>query len=427
MKKILLPILITIVMICSAMPALATFWDNNPAYQQPIDTPTPADITTYANIAGGSTAGAGGVDPPLIKVAWQYDMNIALETSSTLCCTLHDADPNMPRLQVAPILGHAVTVGYFAVVTATSTMNPDSTNDAYVHTYVDVWHPDGQYKYQIELQVVGASGSTYDKSTALTDWDHVTSCHYDLLRLNAALGTDPQTVYKDVHDELDQCQAYLYYGEGKLCYCQPGGDYLVGTTAMRYNTQSATLYNTFWYIPTSAVEIDFNTVTYDKVVVGHFQQAIGGDYDMSTHSNPTVRNVGNTPIYLTVQQDDTQFSQTNPGHVWNVQYQARMGDDGTWTGYYWPNIATRIPGTLPMCTLDKLDFGILVTKATPGVTYQGTMQLTASIDMTGFWPTTDPVAPGHIGEWATHSKYIGTPMYPIPQIQPTPFTWAWVD
>jgi len=435
MKKIL-PILIAIVMVCSAMPALATFWDNNPAYQYNVyPTPNPADITTQANVVGGNSGsvtdgGGSGIDPPLVKVAWQYDMNINLDgQDSALSCYLHDADPNMPRLQVAPVLGGDVTVGYYAVVTGTTTPSPITTDDMYISTYVDVWHPDGMYKYQLQLKIVGYDTALgYDETQELAAWDHVTTCHSDLIRKQAAwANTDPNTVITDVREELDQQKAYLYYGEQQLSYCQPGGDYLVGTVAMRANTYSATLYDTFWYIPTSAVDIDFNNVVYDHVMVNHFQQAIGGDTLMTTPDAPTVRNVGNTPIYLMISQDDTQFGYQTPGVQWNVQYKARMGGNGIWTDYYWPEqTPVRIPGTLPMCTQDKLDFGILVTKAFAGNTYHGTMQLSAMIDMTGFWPDTVNLIPGHTGLWATQPP-IPTPTYPLPQQQPTPFTWAWLD
>ena len=138
------------------------------------------------------------------------------------------------------------------------------------------------------------------------------------------------------------------------------------------------LFNEFWYIPTAAIEIDFSVVDYGDVVECVWQTSTGGDTDMNTPSLPTVKNIGNTPVTLSVEQDHMGFGMTDGN--WNVEFQARMNVDGAYTGPYWPDMETPIPGVLGMCTQDKLDFQIHVIKGIPGgVANVGTMCLTAYI------------------------------------------------
>jgi hypothetical protein len=310
---------------------------------------------------------------------------------------------------VKPVIGDAVTVGYYVVVTSPLGVDPDPTGLGYISTYVDVWHPDGQFKYQIQLQVVGwcTETNTYYKSSALSAWSHAYGCHSDLIMVNDGWantlppGTDWSS---DVYDELNEELALLYYAPADISYCQPGGHYYVGATAYdKLGHQAEYLYNTFWYIPTSAVEIDFTQVDYSPVHVGT-HKVVGGDQDMTTTDKPTVRNIGNTPIELAIQQDDMQFSQT--GSAWNVHFDARMGANGEYV-YYDPYVTAEIPGVLPLCTQEKLDFSILVDKASTGYTYTGWMKIWAYID----WYTY---------VWGTPSQFVGDSPYPIPQMYPGP-------
>jgi hypothetical protein len=368
-------------------------------------------ITTTATITGGSGGPGGGTEPqgidaPIIKCKWEYDMDVVVDLEECDCVDpceggmwYHDACPCTTGLQVKPILGETVTVGYFAVVT-------DPQGVANVdRVYADIWHPDGQFKYQIELYPLGLTEAGYDKTIALEKWAHVTMHHSDLIKLNDlwSAGLPPGiTAWDDIYDELNENLAYLYYGEAEISYCQPGGWYHVGVTAFdNNNNQASYLYNCFWYIPTSAVEIDFMTVNYGSVDVGTHKQ-IGGDMDMFTANKPTVKNIGNTPVELWVEQTDMGFGKTSG--IWNVEFDARMTADGEYV-YYEPEEEVRIPGVLGLCTLEKLDFSILVHKAASGYTYTGTMCLTACIDDASY-------------VWTTPPQWIESAPIPVPQMWP---------
>jgi hypothetical protein len=415
--KRFISILVVVAMLSSVMPALAISDDGNQAYQ--LDG-YQTDVTTIALIDGQGGGGGSGGDPsaPIIKCKWEYDMDVVItdyDECDPPACFYHDAVPCIDHLQVRPIIGSTVTVGYYAVVTSPLGINPDPNSLGYVYTYADVWHPDGQFKYQIELTPVGWNVETheYNKAAALYEWSHVYSSHSDLIMPNEpwVLTLPPGTIWTDdVYDELNEELALLYFVTAEISYCQPGGHYFVGATAFdKLGNQAAYLYNNYWYIPTSAVEIDFSSVDYSPVHVGT-HKVVGGDIDMTTPNKPTVRNIGNTPVQLSIEQDDMMFGQT--GDEWNVHYDARMNANGEYV-YYDPWQTVQIPGTLPMCTQEKLDFSILVDKAVSGYTYTGWMKIWAYIDWTEY-------------VWGTPSQFIGNAPYPIPQLYAGP-TDPWGD
>jgi hypothetical protein len=352
--------------------------------------------------SGGSAPGGDGdtaTNPaPIIKCKWEYDMNVYIDyvdpCECDCTCYMHDACPCAEGLQVKPIIGSQVMVGYYAIVT-----DPSGVADI-EKVYADVWHPDCTFKYQIELELVGMVEGVYSESQALYEWGHVLDHHEDLITLNEDWMMDmgfetDSDAYDDIEDELNEELAYLYHGVAPIDYCQPGGWYYVGVKARDAFKWSDYLYNQFWYIPTSAIEIDFDTVDYGTLNLDTYKR-VGGDDDMNTPSKPTVKNIGNTPVQLYVKQDDMGFGRTMIGGVWewNVLFDARMTADPTPVEYEPEEGYVLIPGgPLGLCTQDKLDFGITVFKGYCGIDYQGTLDLKASIDMSLY-------------EWQTPSQFI---------------------
>jgi hypothetical protein len=318
----------------------------------------------------------------------------------------HDACLDVCGLQVKPILGGSVKVGYFAVVT-----DPEGVGTV-DHVYADIWHPDGEFKYQIEYFPVG--DCEYDLTLALAIWDEVEMMHPDVIKINDVWaqtlppGMDP---FYDIRHELEQGLAQLYYGEALISYCQPGGWYYVGARAHdTFGAWCDYLYNYFWYIPTSAIEVDFNTLNYGTTIICE-NKWIGGDQDMMTADKPTVRNIGNTPVELFVWQDDMQFGQTDGS--WNVLFDARLTAAGDVVNYE-PFETTPgkagvcIPGILELCTKDKLDFSIHVLKGYPSYTYEGDMRLFAYIHDGGAYP------------WDTPIPFVGAAPLGVEQAYPGP-------
>ena len=408
MKKIL-PIMVVLTMVLTALPASIA------ALEEPVDDLNEAeylggveDIETIAYVAGssgnggngGSTGGTGN-EAPIIKAKWEYDLDVIInpEDCEPFPCLngcdesgnwLHDADPWTPGLQVKPILGCSVNVGYFAVVTDPQGVGTVSA------IYADVWHPDCTFKYQIQLYPV-------EENTLgqIDIWEHAVACHNSLITYN---GYEESEIW----DELHQGDAIIYYGEALISYCQPGGYYYVGVRGHdSFGAWSDYLCNMFWYIPTAAVETDFNTLNYGTCVIsntGIFEQDfkwIGGDDMMyDTAGKATVRNIGNTPVNLLVWQDDMQFGQT--GSAWNVEFDARLGAPSQNPYVIYQPYETSgllpgviIPGELGLCQKEKLDFSIHVKKGFPTdpiegtpLEYSGSMELYAAMSgIPGFWMT----------------------------------------
>jgi hypothetical protein len=377
------------------------------------------DIPTSATITGG-TGGGGGNLPPVIKAKWEYDLDVICDLDP-LCggpCIqcgdhpdnqwIHDACCNIPGLQVKPILYGAVRVGYYAVVT-----DPEGVSHV-DHVYADIWHPDGSFKYQIELFPIGFEGGVYDKTAALENWTHAWGCHSDLIKINDVWasglpiipGTNPPEQVApedDILDEINEELAYIFYGEAVIDYCQPGGWYYVGVRAHDgYDAWCDYLYNRYWYIPTAGIDVDFIGGIDYGTVAECTNKWVGGDHLFSTPAKPTIRNIGNTPVLLFVYQDDMGFGKTAGN--WNVEFDARLSADGAVRVYkpeekdaknplpypaepdnpanFYPGV--RIPGILPLCTEEKMDFSIHVFKGMPGYTYIGNMTLCAFIDFDSY-------------------------------------------
>jgi hypothetical protein len=405
MRKIL-SLAVMLAMTLTAFSAIATaelpFYDNDCCWEED----DYASVTTKAVIAdcGGSSdddddssGGTGGdgnpTNPaPIVKCKWEYDMNVYIDCvdpcECDCTCYEHDACPCEEGLQVKPIIGGQVMVGYYAIVT-----DPSGVADI-EKVYADVWHPDCTFKYQIELELVGMDDGVYSEAEALFAWSHVLSSHEDLITINEDWAMDNDftlsEAYDDIEDELEEELAYLYHGIAPIDYCQPGGFYYVGVKARDAFSWSDYVFNQFWYIPTSAIEIDFDTVNYGTLNLDTYKR-VGGDTDMNTMSKPTVKNIGNTPVDLYVKQDDMGFERTMVNGVWewNVMFDARMTADPTPVSYEPDEGYVRIPGSpLALCTQEKLDFGITVFKGYCGEDYQGTLDLMASIHLPSYvWDT----------------------------------------
>ena len=403
MKKILSIFVILIMALVSAQAVMAD--EQQPTYC----TPHPPDdgcawkenlsecVSTTVTIAGGTGSGTGGTgtvpgnDKPIIKCKWEYDLDFSVNINECdIPCPqcaehpdgkwIHDACCQLDGLQVKPRLGKTVKVGYFAIV------NDPNGVSTVEEVYADVWHPDGEFKYQVEMHPV-------DEATAKYEWNHVKDCHFDLITFNqdwiTANGGEGFDYLWDIYDEIDEGLAKLYYGEAPISYCQPGGFYTVGVRACDYfNDWSDFLWNQFWYIPTSAIDIDFNSIDYGTVIIDR-EQKVGGDTTFVQDDNkPTVRNIGNTPVTIYVWQDDMNFGdtynyQTN-SYEWNVEYDAQLTSNENNNVRYDPyenkDIGRKgvpLKPTLKLCTQEKIDFSIHVNKAINGETYTGTLCLFA--------------------------------------------------
>jgi hypothetical protein len=301
-----------------------------------------------ASVTTSVTVQSGGGSPPIIKAKWEQDTTAKLE----------DGDPSHTTLgsQFLPplVFGGVKEVWYYAVVTDPNGVNTITQVSAYVY------HPDDSYKYKVPLtKVVG------DPTTLINLFNAAYAA--GLVTLN-----DGMTI-ADILDQLDKGTAQIWSGRANLDYHQPGGNYKVEVDAFDGLSLSEKLINTFLYVPGKAFEIDFTNVDYGTVLVSS-EQMLAGDKDFTTPNRPTVRNVGNMPIQLTVNQDDMGFGK-DVNNIWQVEFDARLGSDNVNKVVFDPFVTTTLPNLLPNCNTEELDFSIHVKQGTPGTTYNGIMTI----------------------------------------------------
>jgi hypothetical protein len=367
-------------------------------------------INTHVEVTGSGGGGGGGDGntAPVIKCKWEFDEDIIITIGECAVCDgcipgdcsdtffYHDACPCIDGLQVLPNFGSTVWVGFYAVVF-------DEQFDI-DHVYADVWHPDGEFKYQIELFPL-------EYQEGLDVYRHTELCHNSLIEINEEWamtlnGTAYEDPYEDIDHELYQELAHVYYGHARLSYCQPGGYYTVGVRAQdSFNQWSKYLYNQFWYIPATAIRKDFSHVNYGTTVISN-DKWIPGDQNMLPGGNdtfPTIQNWGNTPVDLYVWQDAMGLGYTGEptNRSWNVEYDIRLGALGQ-EYYYNPfqdqGIFKGIKfGFLELCTLEKIDFSIHVKKADPGM-YSGEMCILGYRKDNPVWPTPEDFVGGATGQ-----------------------------
>jgi hypothetical protein len=295
---------------------------------------------------------AGAGSPPIIKCKWE---------------TPDDGDPlannGTPGTQVMPIAAYQALkqVWFYAVVTDPQGVLTVS------RVYADVYHPSCRpadvpsFKYQLEMLPL----ELVEGQTAFQD-----AVNKNLVTFASGFTTS------EVLEELVQEDAKVYRGTQYIDYHQPWGDYYVKVLAYDSgNNESAPLWNQFKYMKVSAAEFDFDSVNYGSVEVCTNKWK-GGDTIFDPTESPsmaTVRNIGNTWVTLQVQQDDMGLGQTSG--VWNVEYDARLGDALTGTAIvYEPDQKVSLPDILELCNTQKLDFSIHVKKAPAGI-YTGIMEL----------------------------------------------------
>ncbi|MCX6819636.1 MAG: hypothetical protein NT129_06600 [Candidatus Aenigmarchaeota archaeon] len=354
-----------------------------------VTTTTTTSTSTTTILPGTPTQAnvpVGIGDAPIVKAKW--------ETVPSAGSALDD-DPSMPWTQVTPIMDWKAekNIGFWAVVT-----DPNGFGDLTDYAYVEVYHPDGSPKYQVELTELYNScpEDTTEIAAAIQSVEDADAA--GLITYNT--GYDLQ----DLIDEIEQCSAKVFYGEAPISNCQMCGEfdwswectatnppcngkwtaydktggYKVEAYAFdKYNVKSAFLTNYFEFICTAGIETDFTSLNFGNVIVSS-NKWIEGDWDYDWQiapgpacppglqtgcRPPTVKNVGNTPVQISVEFDDMDFGYSGPSTTknWNVIWDARFGLKTA--SYFDPYVPTTLEGELPKCESSKISFSIHVEKA----------------------------------------------------------------
>ena len=184
--------------------------------------------------------------------------------------------------------------------------------------------------------------------------------------------------------ELMKETAKVYCDDKDLIWEDPAGNYLVkvfaidnsGNFSYDDTGDNPIDYNEFQYLELVDFEVDFASVVYGDVALNS-HKIISGDLDFGTSDKPSIRNVGNTRLWVKVQQDDMGLGKV--GETWNVKFDARVGNEFAEWRNYWPDTLTTLQDILDLSELEEMDFSVLITKfPTIQTDYTGTLDLSAS-------------------------------------------------
>lgn len=352
-------------------------------------------VPALAAITGEVTVQSTG-NVPLVKCKWEQEPITGLESGDLTHVLFKPGAPSNSQFNPPMVKGAKKPIEYYAVVTDLE----EGGNLAQV--FVDVFHPvlspapynnstdprGALFKYEIPMvptvQFIGGSmiGDT-DKMNEVTTLNRA----YDakLITFNNGI------TIEDVRTELLKGTAVLWKGTALIDYEQPAGEYTVKAYAIdKQNGTSLPLVNTFTYVPIAGVEVDFDKIVYGSVVMG-VNKMIAGDVVWDANPSPvtvgegqakqaTVRNIGNTLAHVTIKQSDMGFGQDING-MWNVSFDARMGNSDSNKMFFNPNQTVTLPNWLALSTQDELDLSIKVQKAVPGKTlYTGDIVIGAVIE-----------------------------------------------
>ncbi len=166
--------------------------------------------------------------------------------------------------------------------------------------------------------------------------------------------------------ELMKDTAYVYCADKSLEWEDPAGDYKVEILALdaaglfSHSGETNLNYNHFEYLPLTGFEVDFESVEYGSVKLNTHKRISGDKTFIEGDGLPSVRNIGNTRLYMWVEQDDMGLGTTDG--QWNIQYDARVGNNEADWKNYWPDTNTWLEDILDLSEVEEMDFSILITK-----------------------------------------------------------------
>jgi hypothetical protein len=163
--------------------------------------------------------------------------------------------------------------------------------------------------------------------------------------------------------ELQKETAFVYCADKELIWEDPAGEYRVQVLALdkggNFSYEEVPDENFFEYLPLTAFEVDFTSVAYGSVQL-NTHKIISGDKTFGTATKPTVRNTGNTRLYMHVEQDDMGLGTTDG--QWNVRYDGRVGNnEADWKNYY-PDVKKKLQDILDLSETEEMDFSIKIFK-----------------------------------------------------------------
>ena len=351
-----------------------------------------ADTTT--TIDTGLTRSQGGGAGPIVKAKWEMKAPYA-SLLGTDDSTAEGAQFNPPG-----VYNGAMNYSVCAIVT-----DPNGAADI-KNVYTDIYYPATTAFHPEDPahpdQIGGGDGTP--------DWDYGTSgcgAFIEENQLTKLAKMDGWNLFCDtIRDnnenlpeffgsydydeicgqtgELMKEEAYVYCSDKSLTYEDPAGNYKVEVFALDISGNFSYVdepdFNHFEYLPLTGFEVDFNAVSYGEVMLD-VHKRISGDltWDSGTGANPaSVRNIGNQRLWMNVEQDDMDLGYTTEVG-WNVEYDARVGNEELNWAYYDPEEIQQLEDILDLSEMEEMDFSIKVKKfPSTSTDYSGDMTLSAT-------------------------------------------------
>lgn len=349
------------------------------------------------DVSTGLTRGAGGGSNPIVKVKWEMKTGTQGQDDSADA----GAQFNAPGVWDG-------TMDYTACAIAT---DPNGIGDL-AGVYADIYYPAGKSIHDkspstdvhrdIHNGTVdegqGGCGAKIEQNTLVKmDKDAGYNLFCNSIRNNNTNLPTFATGYNyeelcAATGELQKEEAYVYCEPKHLKWEDPAGLYTVKVKAQdKGGNDSNILENNFEYLPLTAFDKDFTNVDYGQVMLsqpGDPHKKIPGDLTFGTANLPTIRNLGNTRLWMHVAQDDMGLDKSSGN--WNVNFDARVGNNlADWTNYspfgykpatpVWSSDYTRLEDILDLSETEEMDFSILVTKwPDSNESYSGNMSLAAT-------------------------------------------------
>lgn len=348
----------------------------------------------------GLTRSSGGGSAPIVKAKWEMKTGtMGLDDSP-----LAGAQFNPPGVWDA-------TMNYTACAIAT---DPDGIGqlDTPGGVYADIYYPAGKAIHDLVPStdihpdlLQGANDVGQGGCGVFKEENTLIKLHkndgYELFcnqirNNNTNLPTfNPAYNYNEIcaaDGELQKETAAVYCEPKTLKWEDPAGLYTVKVFAQdQGGNSSALLENQFEYLPLTSFEKDFSNVNYGTVGLSTVHKKIPGDLTFDVAGNslfPTIRNLGNTRLYMHVAQDDMGLGQSSG--AWNVEFDARVGNNlNDWKIYspfgykptapVWSSSYTQLEDILDLSETEEIDFSIMVKKFPDANTsYSGNMYLAAT-------------------------------------------------
>jgi hypothetical protein len=325
------------------------------------------------NVSTGLVQDTTGGATPIVKAKWEMD--IAKGTDGKYLGTDYSTDAGA-QFMPSGVKDVSKRITLCSIVT-----DPDGLADI-KNVYADVFYPENIDLGENHITLPNQSGlgcgelMQEDEIYRLSKADGIELFCNKIRNNNNNLPTfNSPYNYNEIcklDGELQKETAAVWCGEKDLSYEDPSGNYKVWAVAQDHVGLQGKLENYFTYLPLTAFEADFTSINYGNVRL-NTHKIINGDLTWGP-TLATVRNIGNTRVQISVNQDDMGFGKTNG--LWNVKYDARVGSNAAFAVYD-PFVTTVLEDSLDLSELDEMDFSIDVSKFPPTHVgpYVGTMTL----------------------------------------------------